>query len=249
MARKATRSSARGEKAREPKTRDAGAQDTTPPSGEPRERVVAAFMALLAEQAIEDIGLADIAARAGLSLADLRGEFGSEFAILAAHVKELDRKVLSESDPDMAEESPRERLFDVLMRRLELLEPHKEAVRSLARSARRNPGLALALNGLAVQSQQWMLTAAGIGASGPKGLLRAQGLALLFASVLRTWLDDDDEGHARTLAAMDRELARGQRFAGLLDELCRIPERACQFTRRARRRPRSTDEGDERVAM
>ena len=88
--------------------------------------------------------------------------------------------------------TPRERLFDVLMRRLELLAPHKEAVRSLLRSARRDPPLALALNAMTVRSQQWMLTAAGIGASGPKGMLRAQGLALLFANVLRTWVDDDD---------------------------------------------------------
>ena len=62
---------------------------------------------------------------------------------------------------------PRERLFDVLMRRLEILAPHREAVRSLLRSARRNPPLALALNGLAVRSQQWMLTAAGIERIGP----------------------------------------------------------------------------------
>jgi hypothetical protein len=95
------------------------------------------------------------------------------------------------------------------------------------RSACRNPGLALALNAMAVRSQQWMLTAADISASGPKGMLRAQGLACLFANVLRTWVDDDDEGHARTLAALDREMARGQRFAGLLDGLCRIPEGLC----------------------
>ena len=83
---------------------------------------------------------------------------------------------------DMAEEPERERLFDVLMRRLEILAPHRDAVRSLLRSAPRNPPLALALNGLAVRSQQWMLTAAGIGASGPRGMVRAQGLAVLFAS-------------------------------------------------------------------
>jgi hypothetical protein len=89
-----------------------------------------------------------------------------------------------------------------------------------------------------------MLTAAGITASGPKGVLRAQGLACLFAGVLRTWVDDEDEGHAKTLAALDRELARGQRMAGLLDGLCTIPERACRMVsefRRPRRR-RSRDE-------
>ena len=209
--------------------------------GTNRERAVAAFLALLAEQPFERIGLAQIAAGAGLSLADLRAEFASTLAILAAHIKEIDRAVLAGQDADMSEESPRERLFDVLMRRLEILAPHKEAVRSLLRSAACNPGLALALNGLAVRSQQWMLTAADIGASGPKGMLRAQGLALLFANVLRTWVDDEDRGLARTLAALDRELARGQRFAGLLDELCRIPERARQFASQSRRTRRGRD--------
>src|SRR5205823_4828421 len=124
-------------------------------------------------------------------------------------------------------EPPRERLFDILMRRLEILEPHKAAVRSLVNSATRNPPLALALNGLAVRSQQWMLTAAGISAAGPRGVVRAQGLALLFAPVLRTWIRDDDPGHARTMAALDRALGRGQSWSGLLDGLCRISQRLC----------------------
>ena len=241
MARKATRSKARRSAAKPAAT------------GTPRERIIEAFMTLLGEHPIERIGFAEIAEQAGVSLADLRGEFSSNLAILAAHIKEIDRQVLSDIDPDMAEESPRERLFDVLMHRLELLAPHREAVRSLMRSARRDPPFALALNGLAVRSQQWMLTAAGIGASGPKGMVRAQGLALLFANVLRSWIDDDDSGLARTLAALDRELGRGQRFSGLLDELCRIPEAACAFRQRLRgdrrdRRARDRrDEDDDRV--
>jgi AcrR family transcriptional regulator len=211
-----------------------------------RERIVDAFMALLAEKRIEQIGFAEIATRAGVSLSELRDAFGSTLAILAAHMKAVDRAVLAGGDADMAEEPPRERLFDVLMRRLETLAPHKSAVRSLMRSAARNPGLAFALNGLAVRSQQWMLTAADIGAAGPRGMLRAQGLALLFAQVLRTWVVDDDPGLARTMAALDRALARGQRWSGLLDDLCRIPARACRL--RTRRRRRDDDADEETVA-
>jgi hypothetical protein len=58
--------------------------------------------------------------------------------------------------------------------------------------------------------------------------------------VLRTWVDDD--GHARTLAALDRALARGQRWSGFLDDVCRIP--AC--VGRVRRRRRGAE--DEAVA-
>jgi AcrR family transcriptional regulator len=211
-----------------------------------RERIVEAFMALLAEKPIEAIGYPEIARRASVSLADLHREFGSTISILAAFLKDIDRAVLAASTDDMAGEPPRERLFDVLMRRIEALEPHKESVRSLARSARFNPGLAFALNGLAVRSAQWMLAAADISAAGPKGMIRAQGLQMLFTSVVATWLDDDDPGHARTMAALDRALARGQRWAGWLDDLCAIPERLCRARRP--RPPRPDAAGEETVA-
>jgi AcrR family transcriptional regulator len=223
------RRSARKSSARSSRRPVAGA-----PAGD-RDKIIAAFLDLLAAKRIEQIGFAEIAEAAGVPLAELRSEFASPLAILAAHIKSVDRAVLSADFSDVEEEPPRERLFDVLMRRLEILKPHREAVRSLLRSARLNPPLALALNAMAVRSQQWMLTAAGISASGPRGMLRAQGLAALFGGVFRTWIVDEDPGLARTMAALDRALARGQRFAGLLDDLCRIPARFCRWRPRRRR--------------
>jgi AcrR family transcriptional regulator len=210
-----------------------------PPTGTDRDKIIAAFMALLAEKRFEDIGFGEIAARSGLTLANCRQEFGSTLAIYAAHMKDLDRKVLASASGDMAEEPPRERLFDVLMRRIETMAPYREATRSLLKSVSCNPGLALALNGLAVRSQSWMLTAADIDAAGPRGMIRAQGLAMLFASVLRTWIDDEDEGLARTMAALDRALARGQRWSGMLEDLCRFQPGRCL---RRRRRSRYDEE-------
>jgi AcrR family transcriptional regulator len=213
-----------------------------------REKIVAAFLALLGDKPFAAIGFDDVAHRSGLSLAQVRGEFASTLAVVAAYVKATDHAVLAQDQDidDMTEEPARERLFDVLMRRLEVLAEQRNAVRSLLRSARSNPPLALALNRLAVRSQQWMLTAAGINASGPQGMIRAQGLALLFASVLRTWVDDDDPGQARTMAALDRALARGQRAVGLLGDLCAIPSRLCGL--RSRRRRRSRGDSQETAA-
>ena len=137
----------------------------------------------------------------------------------------------------MAEEPPRERLFDVLMRRLEALAPLQGggalaaalgAAQSAARAGAQRHGGALAAMDAGRRRHRRVR---------PQGAVRAQGLALLFAHVLRTWVDDDEPGLARTLAALDRELARGQRWAGLLDDLCRIPDRAsCAAPRRRRRR-------------
>jgi hypothetical protein len=151
--------------------------------------------------------------------------------------------VLEGGADDMAEEPVRERLFDVLMRRLEALAPYKEAVRSVMRSARRNPALAFALNAMAVRSQHWMLEAAGIGASGPRGALRAQGAALMFARVLSVWVDDEDEGLDRTMAALDSGLASAERWAGFVDDLCALPKCVLRGPRR-RRRMRGEEEAE-----
>src|SRR5512132_3009565 len=117
---------------------------TSPPPTPPtrgssdREKAISALMTLVATRRFEDIGLAEVAGQAGLKLSQLRAEFGSTLAILAAHIKEIDRLVLAGTDA-MEDEPPRERLFDVLMRRLDALAPYKEAVRSLMISARRRP--------------------------------------------------------------------------------------------------------------
>jgi AcrR family transcriptional regulator len=225
--------------------------DSEGPPLSDRDKIIAALFALLAEQAFERIEYADIAARAGVSLATLRNEFGSKFAIVTAYIKTIDRKVLAEGEPEMADEPPRERLFDVLMRRLEAMADDRAAIRSLMRSARRHPSLALAFNGLAVRSQQWMLTAANIGAAGPRGLVRAQGLALLFAGVLRTFLHDEDEGLSRTMAALDRALGRGQRWAAFVDDLCGFAGCLPRFRRRRHDQDRDTDRdlGEEAVPL
>jgi AcrR family transcriptional regulator len=205
-----------------------------------RDKIIDAMMDLLAEKRFEQIGLADVAAQADVTLADLRGEFGSTLSILAAYTKNLDRTVLSGGDADMEDESARERLFDVLMRRLEAMAPDREALRSLIRSAKRNPPLALALNSMAVRSQQWMLTAAGISCSGPQGMIRAQGLAILFARVVETFIDDDED-NTLTMAELDRALSRGEGYVRFLDNLCRILPNP---GRRARRRHRDEDEAE-----
>ncbi|HXL68387.1 MAG TPA: TetR/AcrR family transcriptional regulator [Xanthobacteraceae bacterium] len=214
-----------------------------------REKIVAAFVALLAEGPFQRINVAAVAERAKLLLADVRGEFGSTFAMLAAWMRAVDETVLAEpGDPELAAASPRERLFDVLMRRLEALGEYHDAVRSLARSVRRDPLLAVGFNRLALRSEQWMLAAAGIDSAGLKGHARAQAMVVLFSRVVRVWLRDDDPGLARTMAALDRELATAERWALIANDLCRLlPRRGRRYDYEAGqdRRGRSRHAGDE----
>lgn len=187
-----------------------------------RLKIIDALMALASEERWEDVTLEALAARAGISLAALRAAYDGRLDILADFTRRIDEEVLSGLDPDMAGEAKRERLFDVLFSRFEALGSHKPAIRSIAKAARRDPLLALALNRIVAGSMAWMLTASGIPATGGAGALRAQGLALVWTRVMRTWLDDDDTGLARTMAELDRQLRQAERSVMRIDRVGRF---------------------------
>ena len=188
----------------------------------PRDAIVEALMELAGERIWEDITLTDIATRANLSLADFRDAFPSKGAVLAAFSRKIDRIVLQGTTGDMAGEPPKERLFDVMMRRLDALAPYKLGLECVAEWLNRAPLAAAAVNRLEVNSMRFMLEAAGIDSEGPVGALKMQGLVLLWGRVLRTWFRDDDPGAAATMAALDKELTRGGRFASRADDLNRL---------------------------
>jgi hypothetical protein len=87
-----------------------------------------------------------------------------------------------------------------------------------------------------------MLEAAGIATDGPTGALRIGGLALTYASVFRVWLEDDDPGLARTMAALDRRLRRGERTMRSIEHagsvLNRLATEGPRFLRSVFRPPR-----------
>ncbi|MBZ0229421.1 MAG: TetR/AcrR family transcriptional regulator [Bauldia sp.] len=199
---------------------------------DPRERIVDAFMALLAERGPYDVGLGDIAGQAGVSLADLRELYDGKLAILADFSKRIDRQVLAQGVAQASEDGPRHRLFEVMMRRFDALGPYKPAIRRVARAARRDPGLACALHGIALGAQKWTFAAAGIHKRGALGMVAAEGAVLVYAEAMRTWLDDDAPDLARTMAALDRALRRGERAMQMVSNLCCLLPR---FADRARR--------------
>jgi AcrR family transcriptional regulator len=227
-----------------------------PMSGDAKTRIVDALLALAAERAFEDISISDIAEKAGVTLADFRDAFPSKGAVLAGLNRRIDRIVLERRSDDLAGEAPKERLFDVLMRRLDAMAPYKEGLRGVAQWLRREPLSALAMNQLAVNSMRFMLEAAGIESDGAVGALKLQGLVLAWARVLDVWFEDDSD-LAKTMAALDRELTRGERFVSRAESLDRLAaplkafgRAAFESRRRARdafRERRRPYDGDERA--
>jgi AcrR family transcriptional regulator len=227
----------------------AAAANSNGAPGDSRARIVDALMALAGEQPFEEISISAICAKAGVSLADFRDSFPSKGAVLAGFSKRIDRIVLQQHSDELANEEPKERLFDVLMRRLDAMTPYREGLREITQWLRREPLSALAVNQVVVNSMRFMLEAAGIDSEGGAGALKLQGLALAWSRIVEVWLNDDEPELSRTMAALDRALTRGERIVARVESFDRIAgpfkalARAALQTRRraaepSRHRPR-----------
>ncbi|MGH6801393.1 MAG: TetR family transcriptional regulator [Methylocella sp.] len=189
---------------------------------DPRNAIVDALLELAGERSWEDITISDVAARANVSLSTFREFFPSKGAVLAGFSRRIDRVVLDAAGDDLAGEPVKERLFDVLMRRLDALAPYKLGLEAISDWTRRDPLAASAINRVVINSMRFMLEAAGIESEGPVGAFKLQGLALAWMRVLRVWFRDDDPGLASTMAALDRELTRGGDFVARAEDLNRL---------------------------
>lgn len=169
-------------------------------------RILAAALACAAKKSWGDVTLLDIADEADLPLLALRGQFNTKEAIVAGLLREIDDEVLKRAPKRSEGQSSRDALFDVLMTRFDVLAPYKAALKSIYAGGSADLGLA----GPFLSSMHWMLQAAGIGTDGVGGGVRVTGLATIYASVFRVWLDDDDPGLSRSMAALDRRLRSGE---------------------------------------
>lgn len=192
------------------------------PRTSPREQVVQALMRLAADRPWSDIELVDIAREAGIGLGEMRDLFPSKGAILDGFIRMIDKQVIAGTTEDLAGEPARERIFDVVMRRLDAMAPYKRALRRIVWALRSDLGSLAALNRSALNSARYMLAAADVPTEGPLGFVKLQGFVLALANVMEAWFEDDDPTAAKTMARLDRELQRGERVLERAEDVRRL---------------------------
>jgi ubiquinone biosynthesis protein COQ9 len=202
-----------------------------------RSKAVRAALDLAEKRGWRDTSLTDIAQGAGLSLSDLRREFTCKSDILRAFQAEVDAEVLAKAKAAGQEQSPRDRLFDIVMTRFEVMTPYRPALKRIVAYLSCRPGEGATLLCSTLASQYWMLAGAGAKLDGAGGALRVTGLTAIYRRVFEIWLDDPSPSLDRTMAALDKRLNRGERFLSGMESTCQDFCRfACGFLPRGWRR-------------
>lgn len=178
------------------------------------DRIINATLAAIETEGWRRLSLAGIAAAAGLPILGVYRTFPSKIAILCAFRRRIDQAVLAVPVEAEADERPRDRVFDLLMRRFDALAPHKGALVVLRRELPGDPPAALAMAAGLLHSMRWMLEAAGIATGGLGGIIAVKLTAAAYLSASRTWLRDDSPDLAPTMATLDQRLRGIERWLG-----------------------------------
>lgn len=194
--------------------------DAKPDSGD---ALITTAMAQFAERGFAGSRFEDIVTDSDVDPSLARRLFGDKVGLLTGAIRASDAAVLAEDAGFSPDETTRDRLFDLLMRRFDALGPHRAALRAASRDLARDPVSGLRVLLSEARAFAWYLEAAGTSAEGPIGAVRVKGLGLVWARALRVWYEDDSDDFAKTMAALDKDLGRAEQAAGWLTGRARAP--------------------------
>src|SRR5438128_8552396 len=178
------------------------------------DRIIDATLARIPTEGWRGVSLSAIAAAAELPILQVYRVFHSKQAILRGLHSRLDQIVLADPPAAEPDERPRDRLFDLLMRRFDALQPYKPALDVLRRDLLGDPVTALCAGASLLRSMRWMLEAADIPTGGVRGAIAVRLAAASYLSAMRVWQRDDSPDLARTMAALDARLRRIEGWFG-----------------------------------
>jgi len=178
-------------------------------------RALSAALELANTRKWQSITLIEIAAAATLPMSELHGLADKD--TLTDALEGWADEAMSAEAIDL-DETVRERLFDVIMRRFEQMETQRAGVLSLMQARDRSPARLAALLQARRTSAGWALSCAGLdNGNNAQRTARVLGIAWAIGKTERAWRKDESGDFARTMATLDAELSlieeRLSRFA------------------------------------
>lgn len=216
-----------------------------PKTADPRTTIVAAMLDLVVETGWRQLSLAELSRRSGVPLATIRAHYATKADILTDWMKRVDEQALARiaEEGDDAGAEPRDRLFEAIMARLDVLTPHRASLRAILRDLGDTPTDWAPLACGALVSQRWILAGAGAESPGLHGAVKVAGLGFVYMRTLRVWLEEADPGWPKTMATLDESLRRGETALRRAEVPMALGRTFCSFVRafrdeaRRRRRP------------
>ncbi|MDP9126667.1 MAG: TetR/AcrR family transcriptional regulator [Pseudomonadota bacterium] len=169
-------------------------------------RMAKAALDLAAQRGWGPLTLDEIATGAKVSAEEAERSFKRKDDVLPAIIALFDAES-AKARPD-SRGSLHDRLFEVLMTRIDALQAHRKAILDIMAEAKRHPQVIAKLLPAHVRSMRLMLSLAGAKNSPWQEPFAITGLLAVYSLALCSWRKDTSSDLSKTMAGLDRHLHR-----------------------------------------
>jgi len=181
-----------------------------------KEKAFKACLAAIKKEGWKNFSFAKVSQKSKIPLNVFHEHFSSPADVIVHLFRRIDTQVLKNLNLSK-DLSSKDALFEIFMERFEAAQPYKPILKSFWHEWPFAPEEIPFFLSQGFSSMAWMLEAAGLDARGLKGVLRIQGLTILYLLTLRIWLSDESPDLGKTMAFLDKGLIRLERLAHMLN--------------------------------
>lgn len=175
-------------------------------------KITKAILLKIARQRFQEIGwkafsFEDLALLSGASLAQIYAIFPSKEDIYLAFTHQINQETLEQVHlEDLT--SLKERLFELIVCRLECLDPYRLVIQEIYDSSIRDPCQCIFITRNIKKNLLWMMRVSGCRSKGFSQILFLNTFFSLYIVTFYKWLQDQTKDKAQTLSFLDQSLTR-----------------------------------------
>jgi len=172
-----------------------------------KKRLIQSSLDLAAKTSWVDVSIDDIAAHADVKITDAVVLCPDKQSILMAYGYYVDSQLADNFSNEIWDGmSDKDRLFDVLMDRFDILNENRAGVVSIINAVTLDPRQAICHAPMICQSMENVSKIANVSMDGLMGSVKLTALSALYLKILRDWVRDDSVDMPITMANLDKAL-------------------------------------------
>ena len=140
--------------------------------------------------------------------------FKSEITILDEFSKMIDTKVEKSFDyEELTNTSVKDNLFELIMLRLEYMQPYKNALKSIKSSFKSDPLVAKSVAKNVMNSLDFYLELTNAFNDSFLDIFKKKSIFLIYSYIFMIWLEDDSDELSKTMSELDKLLTFSEKIA------------------------------------
>ena len=152
--------------------------------------------------------------RKKIDISKINQFFGSKKQLLKEFSKMIDLRVEKEFDfKSLEDSSTKDNLFELIMLRLDHLQPYKNSLKKIIVSISKSPSMLKSVSENVSDSLDFYLELTKAYDNSYFFLFKKKTILLIYSYIFKVWLDDNSEELSRTMSELDKVLSLSEKVA------------------------------------